>query len=201
MGPHTLTLLRLADGNMYTFLDGVVINTMVGTTAPADAPDRLGIGQNEINGNAYIPIGSVVSKVTVFNATSIGGGSDYTTWADGYLPADVSDPAADNDGDGLSNQQEYAFGLNPTSGSSVNPITVQLDKTTGMFTYTRRATPAPSGLTYTVLTSTDLLTWTPDTGATEGTITTAAGVETVPVTISVSLLSNPKLFVRVQAAE
>jgi hypothetical protein len=69
---------------------------------------------------------------------------------------DVSNSAADTDGDGLTNQQEYAFGLNPTLGSSVNPITVPLDKTTGTFTYTRRATPAASGLTYTVFTSSDL---------------------------------------------
>ena len=57
---------------------------------------------------------------------------DYEAWASAYLPEDVSDPVGDNDGDGLTNQQEYAFGLNPTLGSSANPITMLLDKTTGM---------------------------------------------------------------------
>lgn len=127
--------------------------------------------------------------------------SEYATWASGYLPgADVSNPAADNDGDGLTNQQEYAFGLNPTLGSSVNPITVPLDKTNGMFTYTRHATPASSGLTYVVQTSTDLVTWTTDASATQAFIGTVGGVQTVEVTLSAAIpLTAPTIFVRVKA--
>ncbi len=128
-------------------------------------------------------------------------GSDYDTWAAGFPPADVSNPVGDNDGDGLTNQQEYAFGLNPTLGSSVNPITVPLNKTTGMFTYTRRATPAASGLTYAVFISTDLATWMEDFNATETVTGPVDGVETVEVTLSGSLpLTDPALFVRVQGA-
>ena len=127
-------------------------------------------------------------------------GSDYDTWAAGFPPADVSNPAGDNDGDGLTNQQEYAFGLNPTLGSSVSPITVPLNKTTGMFTYTRRATPAASGLTYAVFISTDLVTWTEDFTATENVTGTVNSVETVEVTLSGSPLTDPALFVRVQGA-
>jgi hypothetical protein len=126
--------------------------------------------------------------------------SDYENWASAYWPADISNPAGDNDGDGLTNQQEYAFGLNPTLGSSVNPITVQPDKTTGMFTYTRRATPATSGLTYTVQTSTDLATWPADVAAIQTVISTIDGVETVEVTLSAAIpLTDPSLFVRVKA--
>jgi autotransporter-associated beta strand protein len=126
--------------------------------------------------------------------------SDYDAWALTYLPgADVSNPAADTDGDGLSNQQEYAFGLNPTLGSSANPITAQLNKTTGMFSYTRRATPATSGFTYTVLTSTGLVTWAPDATAVQTVTGTANGVETVQVTVTGAPLTAPKFFVRVQA--
>ena len=80
-----------------------------------------------------------------------------------------------------------------------DPIVAPFDKTTGTFSYTRRATPATTGLDYTVWTSTNLGTWTQDTGATEGTVTTSGEVETVPVTISSGLLTNPKLFIQVRA--
>ncbi len=148
--------------------------------------------------------GSTASGASIQNDTYFAGtgtvtvGSDYDTWAAGYLPADVSNPAADHDGDGMTNQQEYAFGLNPTSGASANPITQQLDKTTGMFQYTRRATPATTKLTYSVLTSSNLVGWTPDAGATES-FTTSGEVETVTVTVSPALLTAPRLFVRVAA--
>ena len=78
--------------------------------------------------------------------------SDYNTWGAPYGLA-LGSEGGDSDGDGVKNQAEYAFGLIPNSGSSVNPITVQLDKTTGNFSYTRRATPVSTGLTYTVWTS------------------------------------------------
>ena len=126
--------------------------------------------------------------------------SDYGAWAAAYLPEDVSNPTADNDGDGLNNQQEYAFGLNPTLGTSVNPVTALLDKTTGMFTYTRRATPTATGLTYSVQTSTDLAIWPTDATATQTVTGTVGGVETVQVTLSAPVpLTDPALFVRVQA--
>ncbi len=137
--------------------------------------------------------------------------SDYTTWATsfglqnpwlGINPALNGEPAADPDGDGMNNQQEYAFGLTPTSGSSVSPITVQLDKAAGTFSYTRRATPLTTGLDYTVKTSTDLLVWTPDTTATSSNqlVTgTVDGVETVQVTLSGLPLTATALFVRIEA--
>ncbi len=68
--------------------------------------------------------------------------------------------------------------------------------TTSVFSYTRRADPS---VTYSIWTSTNLTTWTRDTGAVVGTITATNGIETVPVTLSQALLANPKLFVRVQA--
>ena len=128
---------------------------------------------------------------------TVAGGGDYSTWAAVYLPADVSNPAADNDGDGLTNLQEYAFGLNPTLGSSVSPITAQLDAVTGNFQYTRRATPAATGLTYTVLTSTNLVAWAAG-GATETGFTTAGEIQTVTVHVTAPAVDG-KLFVRVKA--
>ncbi|MCX6880163.1 MAG: autotransporter-associated beta strand repeat-containing protein [Verrucomicrobia bacterium] len=126
------------------------------------------------------------------------GGSDYDTWASGFAGSDLSDPAADSDRDGMTNQQEYAFGLNPTLGSSVNPITVRLDQTTGRFSYTRR-NPALTDLIYTVLASTDLVIWAADPlpgSQTPDSLT--AEIQTVTVNVATPPVDG-KLFVRVQA--
>ena len=124
----------------------------------------------------------------------------YQTWAAGTFTNAFSDtdPTHDPDADGMTNFQEFAFGLDPSTGASANPITVPLDKSTHTFSYTRYAA---SGLTYTVWTSTDLQTWsmvlpanmsenvgTPD----------SKGVVTVGVTLT-SPPAGDKLFVRVQA--
>jgi hypothetical protein len=126
--------------------------------------------------------------------TPLPSGNDYDTWADIYTPADLTNMAGDNDNDGLTNQQEYAYGLSPVSGSSVNPITVQLNKSAGTFTYQRRST---TGLTYKVLTSTDLVTWTENI-PTSAVSTPSGDNESVAVTLS-GLPLPAKFFVRVAA--
>jgi hypothetical protein len=129
-----------------------------------------------------------------------GAASDYDTWMALYPSiTDANDklPGADPDGDGLTNQEEYAFGLAPDSGSSVNPITVQLSKTAGTFTYQRRSS---TSLTYTIWTSPDLVAWTEDTTAvqTPGT-PDGNNVQSVAVTLTGAPLTATKLFVRVKA--
>jgi autotransporter-associated beta strand protein len=126
-------------------------------------------------------------------------GSDYEDWAlaNGLAPGSEQ---ADADNDGLSNEEEYAFGLLPQSGASVNPIAVPLDKATGTFRYTRRDSSL-TDLTYRVWYSENLTSWTEDTGATEGVPVLNGEVETVPVTLS-ALPGNPlpaKLFIQVRA--
>lgn len=142
-------------------------------------------------------------KSLLLDVTSIGAASDYDTWAGGYLPDNVSDPAADFDGDVLSNFQEYAFGLNPTSGASVNPISQPYDPATGVFKYTRRATPATTGVTYTYESSTTLSgTWpgfTPDVDPPVS--NNATPVEEITVDVPDALLLNPTLFLRVKALQ
>ncbi len=124
-------------------------------------------------------------------------GSDYDDWANSFalLGAD-RDGTADPDGDLLINDDEYAFGLDPTSAASVTPITTPLSAA-GEFSYTRR-NPVLSGLTYTIETSTDLSTWTPDAGATQTVAGTVGDVQTVDVTVTATPVGG-KLFVRAVA--
>ena len=119
--------------------------------------------------------------------------SDYETWR--LTHAITGGPGDDADQDGLSNQFEYAFGLDPTSPSGTPVAFLSLDAGPHV-TYTRRR-QALSGLDYSVWTSTDLTDWTEDTGAVEGTPVLNGDVETVPVTLTPSLLSNQKLFTRI----
>jgi hypothetical protein len=130
--------------------------------------------------------------------------TDYQNWLGDNFPGET-DPAitgsdADPDSDGLTNFSEYAFGLNPADGSSVNPIVVPFVHATGGFSYTRRLAAA-SGLSYSVWYSTDLSTWTEDAGAVPGTPSVSGGIETVPVAISSELLSESMLFLRVKASQ
>ena len=125
--------------------------------------------------------------------------SAYLTWAASFPGLSDAYPTHDPDDDGMTNQQEYAFGLDPTSGASVNPIRVQLDKAHGTFSYSRLV-PATTGLSYTVQTSSDLSTWSVDAGATQTVTQTVSGVQTVQVTLSGPIpLAALQLFVRVAA--
>lgn len=122
-------------------------------------------------------------------------GSDYEQWATANGVTGAAD--ADDDGDGMTNFQEYAFGLNPVNAGSVNPIAVPFNASEGTFSYTRRAGAAD--VSYSIEYSTDLTTWTTDTGAVQQAGTPSGEVETVAVTLSSSLLTNTRLFIRVVA--
>jgi len=125
--------------------------------------------------------------------------SGYTSWANGTFANGAlidKNPAHDPDGDGQSNQQEFAFGLDPTTGSSANPISQQLDKGTRIFKYTRTK---DSGLNYIYQYSTTLsepwADFTPDSAVSNE----ATPVEEITVTVPSSLLNESKLFLRVKA--
>ena len=129
------------------------------------------------------------------------GASDYNTWLALYTFAPGADktPTGDPDNDGVTNDAEYAFGLNPTSGASVSPITKNLDKTTGIFKYTRRA---GTGRSYDIETSTTLAGWAVDTVATAGQVVGAvdgSGNQEMTVTITGAPLSATAFFVRVKS--
>lgn len=120
--------------------------------------------------------------------------SPYATWSSTFGLSAGSE-SGDLDGDGLTNFQEFAFGLIPNDSSSVNPIISQVNPTTGQFSYQRLAA---SGLTYTIWTTTDLVTWTQDTNAVQN-VTTGNPNDSVQVTLTGAPLTASKLFVRVKA--
>jgi hypothetical protein len=133
-----------------------------------------------------------------FADVPIGTLSFFDIWSGGSFANAFTDkdPAHDPDSDGMTNHEEFAFGLDPTSGASANPITQQLDKTSGIFKYTRTK---DSGLNYKVFYSTDLSGWTWDAAATQLPAPAVAGIETVTVTLAPAAPLDGKLFFRVEA--
>jgi hypothetical protein len=150
-----------------------------------------GSGASNIDNTRFA--GSGVVSVTSGPAPA----SDYDDWADDFSL--VGGPGDDDDGDGLTNFEEYAFGLNPTSGASVSPVTAPT-KTAGTFTYTRRK-QSLSGLSYTYESSTTLAGWGAFTPSAPDATDSGDPVETITVTVPASLLAEPKLFLRVKAVE
>jgi hypothetical protein len=166
------------------------------------------IGKNETLGTMDFDVAEIIAydrMLTTTEETAVNTyltnkywpSDPYSAWLSGFTFAPGADttPTGDPDGDGQSNQAEYAFGLDPTKGSSVNPISVPFDSATATFTYTRNAN---SGLDYTVEYSTNLSVW--DTAAYTEEIGTpdAKGMQSVTVTITTPPV-NGRLFVRVQA--
>jgi fibronectin-binding autotransporter adhesin len=124
--------------------------------------------------------------------------SDYDTWK--TANSVTGGPNDDDDGDGVKNFDEYAFGLNPKSGASANPISSPLNKATGLFKYTRRK-QSLTGLAYTYESSTTLAgawpSFTPD----STTSNSGDPVEEITVDVPNALLANPALFIRVKAVQ
>jgi len=121
--------------------------------------------------------------------------NDYYTWAQLHS---VGAAQEDDDLDGLSNDFERLFGLDPQNANSRNPIASLLSPATGQFSYTRR-TRSLTGKSYTVWYSTDMVDWFEDTNAQQVAGTPSNGIETVTVTLNAPLLLNDKLFVKLSA--
>ncbi len=169
-------------------------------TTPATKP-ALGTTSQSVT---YTPP-DVANFTTASGTVSVTATPSYASWSESFFGAQtdpaIIGPAADPDHDGLTNQQEYAFGLDPTSGASCNPITAAVDASTGKFTYTRRD-PALTGATYSIETSPTLGTagWSADSTAEQTVTGTAGEVQSVEVTLSGSKPLVPAaLFVRVLA--
>lgn len=150
------------------------------------------------NAETFMLVGDALGRAMVELLDS-GSGDDYGTWAAQFTGSDLSDPNADLDLDGLTNDEERIWGLDPTSGASASPISTPLEKTSGIFAYTRRL-PSMTGLSYRYEWSTTLEedNWTPlapDREDTNG----GNPVETGHVTVPAALLENTQLFVRAVA--
>ncbi len=184
-------------GNTWNLVNVTTLAETFGTTF-----SLIGFTENaDVHTMVAGPVTYTFTEATGDLTVAPTGANDYNNYLALYTfpqGADTS-PTGDPDQDGLTNNKEYAFGLNPTSGASVTPITANLNKTTGIFKYTRRAT---TGLTYSIETSTNLVTWTVDSSATSGQMAgpvNGVGNQEVTVTVSGAPLSATALFVRVKA--
>ena len=161
-----LSAAETIDGNSWTIVN-VGSFSVAPTFNPAAVTSTLGSFSETIPGTWELSTagakwtfteddGTLTCEVTA---------TPYELWANSFTPP-IGLPAEDDDNDGVTNFEEYAFGLTPDSGASVNPIATPL-KTDGTFSYTRRT---DSGLGYSVWFSTTLESgsWTEDTGAVEG---------------------------------
>lgn len=206
-GPTTVTegTLSLGDGTNPTNLaDESSVSIATGAQMALNFSGDDTVASVTLGGTTYTTPGAIFNAST-FGAFFTGSGSlviggssdDYTTWANSFTPA-IGLPSADDDGDGLNNFEEYAFGLLPNSSASVNPISQPLNKATGQFKYTRRAS---ADVGYSYESSTTLSgNWPGFTPVAEDS-NNASPVEEISVTVPASLLAEPQLFLRVKAVK
>ena len=183
-------------GNSWNLINIASFNTAPVVT-PSSVTSNLGAFTEVSAGTWELPATGAKWVFTVANGNLayVSNATPYETWASAYGLASGTE-GGDLDNDGLTNFQEFAFGLIPNSGVSVNPITSQLNKTTGQFSYQRLNA---SSLSYSIWTSPDLISWTEDSTAVQN-VTTGNPNDTVQVTLSAtSPLTADKLFVRVKA--
>ena len=197
-GTLSVTAPNFADASTVT------IGTSAGSPAVLNLPTA---GTDNV---AVLIIDGVAKAAGLYDSSNSGGAitgdgkinvgavSDYDTWKTSNSV--TGGPTADDDGDGVKNFDEYAFGLNPKSGASANPISSPLDKTTGLFKYTRRK-QSLTGLAYTYESSTTLAgawpSFTPD----ATTSNSGDPIEEITVDVPNALLTNPALFLRVKAVQ
>jgi len=184
---NTWTLFNLAS---YTGLTPAAVSSTAGAFSKSGTTWTLTVGANTWT---FQETSGVLSL-------AVASGSDFDTWGDTY-GLTTGDEGGDLDNDGLTNFEEYAFGLDPTGASSVNPISSQLVKTTGQLSYTRRL-QSKTGLTYTVRSSStlnnDWVNLIKDTDYTESVSAPSGETETVTITLT-PLPTAAKLFIQVKA--
>jgi autotransporter-associated beta strand protein len=195
-GTLQLTHAMLADTAAVTVATGATLH--LAFTGSPDVVGSLTLGDSVMGPGTYNATTHPGLLAGTGSIQIIGAANDYDDWA-GPSGFDLAGgPDDDDDGDGLTNFDEYAFGLDPTDGASVSPVTAP-DKAAGTFTYTRRLLLL-TGLDCIYESSTNLadwdeftpLSWTSDSGD---------PVETITVTLPDGLLAEGVLFLRVKAVQ
>ncbi|RYD85944.1 MAG: hypothetical protein EOP84_00760 [Verrucomicrobiaceae bacterium] len=200
-------------GTRSLYVDGVLsneVNTPLGQMMNLGSGRHLALGarQNDVGGGysnffqgLLYDVRIYKQKLFIDQVQALSSPANYLDWINSNYPAlSNKSSAGDPDGDGMSNYDEFAFGLNPGSGSPLSPIVVMPHPVTGTFQYTR-INPAVSGLAYKVMVSTDLAVWTEDTSATasQSVVATNGDIQTVSATLGGAWLESTKLFIRVIA--
>ncbi|MDP0490406.1 MAG: LamG-like jellyroll fold domain-containing protein [Verrucomicrobiota bacterium JB023] len=123
--------------------------------------------------------------------------TDYESWVLDLEVYDLGLADHDYDRDGLTNDEERIWGLDPADPQSSTPFLQTLGQD-GTLQYTRR-NPALTGMVYTVWTSTNLLDWTEDTEAIQESLSASdAETETIHVTLG-EVKGEQTLFARIVA--
>ena len=179
----------VVNGN-YIVFQSIVSNGSGNISVLADAYDGLNGISGDSDGDCRLHISGL--QIRPASGMSV----DYMNWRSASYPG-LGLPSADDDGDGLNNNFEYIFGLNPTSGASASPYPSTLELGNGFFRYTRRA-KSLINMDYKVWYSTNLQNWFVDNAASQIVESTSNGVELVGVDINSELLDENKLFIQVR---
>lgn len=153
-----------------------------GTVLGLGADQTLSVTFTPTDTDNYYPV-TTTTTITVISA--------YDSWAAtalAGLPALAQLPTADPDNDGLANLLEYALDTNPTAPTAGVPVQSLSNDGKLQLTFLR----ARSELTYEVIASSDLTTW--------SVIATNPGTvgQSVTVTDTVSLTSGGRRFLRLR---
>jgi alpha-galactosidase len=178
------------NGNYVTF-QSIVSNGSGNISIVVDAYDGIDGLANTNDGNCRLHVCGL--QIRPASGMSV----DYMNWRNASYPG-LGLPDEDDDGDGLSNEYERIFGLDPMSAASASPYTAPFNSETGFFGYSRR-TQSLGNLNYKVWYSTDLEEWFEDNAASQLPDSTANDVEIMGVRIDPKLLGEAKLFVQVRA--
>ncbi len=180
----------VANGN-YVVFQSIVSNNLGNISVLADAYDGLDGNPATSDGDTRLHL----SGLQIRPATGVS--LDYAAWRSSRYPG-LGLPDADDDEDGLSNDYERIFGMNPTDPASSSPYWSGFDPATGVLGYTRRV-QSLINMNYKVWYSTDLANWFVDNAAIQTVESVSNDVEFMGVSIDPLLLSQPKLFVRMVA--
>ena len=190
--PGTNASIFVPGGN-YVVFQSIVTNSEGDISILVDAYDGA-------DGNSATNDGDTRLYVNALQIRPASGISvDYGNWRETSFP-DLGLPDEDDDSDGLSNDFERVFGLDPTDPASARAYTQMLEPGTGTFSYSRRI-PFLGNLDYKVWYSTDLQQWFEDNAAFQTVQSNVGEVEIVDVTIDPALLSESKLFVQIRTNE